>query len=88
MGELYGHWGYDLAKIGQCVLKYDLIDSELYQKNFYKLFSTDRKIIQDLFYKFLMMRLSTFPKIILCINCKFIFIRFLIITIRKIKIIL
>ena len=54
MGELYGHWGYDLAKIGQCVLgNYDLIDSELYvsEKNFYKLFSTDRKIIQDLFYE-------------------------------------
>ena len=46
--------GIRSSEIGQCVLgNYDLIDSELYvsEKNFYKLFSTDRKIIQDLFYE-------------------------------------
>lgn len=54
MGSIYGHWLYDLAKIGQCVLgNYDLIDSEMYikDKNFYKLFSIDKKFIEKLFFE-------------------------------------
>ena len=54
MGNIYGHWVYDLAKIGQCVLgNYDLIDSEMYikEKNYYKLFSIDREFIENLFFQ-------------------------------------
>lgn len=53
-GELYGHWVYDLVKIGQSVLgNYDLIDSEMYvsEKNFYKIFSLDREKIQKIFFE-------------------------------------
>ena len=54
MGKIYGHWVYDLAKLGQCVLgNYDLIDSELYinDKNYYKLFGVDQNFVQNLFFE-------------------------------------
>ena len=54
MGSIYGHWVYDLAKVGQCVLgNYDLIDSEMYikEKDYYKLFSIDKKLIENLFFQ-------------------------------------
>ena len=69
MGDIYGHWVYDLAKLGQCVLgNYDLIDSEMYisEKNFYRLFSTDRNEIQRLF-------LEIFNKEIELITPKFLY---------------
>ena len=54
MGNIFGHWAYDLAKIGQCVLgNYDLIDSEMYikEKNFYKIFSVEKENIESLFFE-------------------------------------
>ena len=54
MGSIYGHWVYDLAKVGQCVLgNYDLIDSEMYikEKDYYKLFSIDKKFTENLFFQ-------------------------------------
>ena len=54
MGNIFGHWVYDLAKIGQCVLgNYDLIDSEMYikEKNFYKIFSVEKESIESLFFE-------------------------------------
>ena len=47
MGNIFGHWVYDLAKIGQCVLgNYDLIDSEMYikEKNFTKYFLLKKRV--------------------------------------------
>lgn len=54
-GNFYGHWAYDLSKVGQSVLgNYDLIDSEMYifEDKFFKIFSTKRDQIQKLYFQY------------------------------------
>ena len=53
---------YDLSKIGQSVLgNYDLIDSEMYiyEDKFFKIFSTDRQQIQQLFFNIFKSEIDT-----------------------------